>query len=788
MSNNPLDRFSRFGEKADEQFREQFKNLDWYDTLEKIKNYSTSNTAKELLAKTAPLKSKEEAEKQAQEISNAKAVVTLEFRPKLDTLDLFYNWFERLKRKAVLKTTEFQEVRRFCFDIFNLQKTLSQSTNDWTTASLSQLMDTSKIHSAIDQIITYEGEIRSDASETLYNLFNEKKNLERHIRTTLDKYVKTHEIENLLQDRYVTNREGRWVLPIRSGKQHQFDGIIHDSSQTKQTVFMEPKEILVINNRLKEVEGEIETEIEKLLTQLTHFVANYCDELLRAYKKMLECDQRLAQAQFALKTNSNPVEFSEDAFFLKEVRHPLLSFQNIKEVISNNVEFDTGESGTAKKVLILSGPNAGGKTVLLKAIGLACHMARCGLLVPASEESKIPFFKTIFIAIGDTQSVDEHMSTFAAHLNTLTKALQAKGKDNLILVDEICGSTDPEEGAAIAKSFIEHYAENDVYGIITSHLGPLKQIWPKESPITCGSMEFTDHPTYKLFMGIHGRSFALKTAKAAGVPESIISKAMSYLSRETRIREEKLDELDQYKETVADLSRKLELETRMMETEKNKYKDVLKKFESEKNHHIQKAVDRAEKKIEKIIEDFRANPNVSKVKAQFPEIVKSTGATQNTVTTVEEFSRQFPPGSTAYLTALGQDGIIQGLPNSKGEVTVLSKSMRLQVNWKDVRAANAPNILHPVQQQKKSKIKLPQDEIEIDIRGMSADQAIEELEKSFDKALQDQVDRVKIIHGHGTEALKKSVRKYLSRSVYIQKWQAGSETSADDGYTWADLS
>jgi DNA mismatch repair protein MutS2 len=295
-------------------------------------------------------------------------------------------------------------------------------------------------------------------------------------------------------------------------------------------------------------------------------------------------------------------------------------------------------------------------------------------------------------------------------------------------------------------------------------------------------------------MGMHGRSFALKTAKTVGVPESIIQNAMSFLSTETRVREEKLDELDQYKEQVVELSHKLELETRMMETEKKKYKDILKKFDSEKDRHIQKAVERAEKKIEKIIEDFRANPNISKIKAQFPEIIKSTGtkSASQPVATLDDFTRQFPPGSAAYLTNLGQDGIIQGLPNSKGEVTVLSKSMRLQVSWKDVRAASPPNnqsnSSHSQRAQKKSKIKLPQDEIEIDIRGMSSDQAIEELEKAFDKALQEQVDRVKIIHGHGTEALKKSVRKYLSRSIYIQKWQAGSELSHDDGFTWADLS
>jgi DNA mismatch repair protein MutS2 len=762
--------------------RTEYKNLDWFETLEKIKNFSTSQKGKDIIAETKPFAVAADATQQAQEIFECKTVVTLDFRPRLDSVDFFFPWFERLKRKAVLKVDEFQEVRRFCYDIFNLQKTLSTGTTPWLKRIASELMDTSKIHSAIDQIITFEGAIRTDASETLHSLYNEKKTLERQIRTTLDKFVKTNEMENLLQDRYVTNREGRWVLPIRSGKQHQFDGIIHDSSQTKQTVFMEPKEVIAINNRLKEVEGEIEKEIERLLTQLTHFVSQSCPDLERCYHHLLICDQRLAQAQFALKTDSQFFEFSQDEFFLHDVRHPLLSFQDSKKVVPNNLGFDD-----EKRILILSGPNAGGKTVLLKAIGLTCHMARCGLLIPANSESKIPFFKNIFVTIGDTQSVGEHMSTFAAHLKTLSAALETKGRDQLILVDEICGSTDPEEGAAIAKSFIEHYAENEVYGIITSHLGPLKQVWPKESPVICGSMEYLDHPTYKLFMGIHGRSFAIKTAKSVGVPETIIQKAMSYLSTESRQREEKLDELDKYKEQVVELSKKLETESQMAEVQKNKYKDLVRRFEIEKNTHLQKAIERAEKKLEKIVEDFRANPSISKARAQFPEVVKSTGLAPP-ISSVEEFSKQFPAGSSAFITSLGQDGIIQGTPNAKGEVPVLSRSMRMQIHWKDLRTAQTNPVHHPIQQNFRKQV-LHRDEMEIDIRGMSADQAVEELEKVFDKAMQDQIDRVKIIHGHGTEALKKSIRKYLSRSVYIQKWQAGGEVvGSDDGITWAELS
>jgi DNA mismatch repair protein MutS2 len=252
------------------------------------------------------------------------------------------------------------------------------------------------------------------------------------------------------------------------------------------------------------------------------------------------------------------------------------------------------------------------------------------------------------------------------------------------------------------------------------------------------------------------------------------------------VREEKLDELETYKEQLAISAEKLKTETQIMELTKNKYKELIRKFDIEKKAYLEKAVERAEKKLEKLIEEFKANPNISKTKAQFPEIIKSTGTSKG-VQTLEDFQKQFTPGSTAYIMTLGQDGIIQGLPNAKGEVTVLSRSMRLQVHWKDIRASKSQ--MSQVQfPQKMSTQQMPQDELEIDLRGMTADQAIDELEKALDKALQDQIDQIKIIHGHGTETLKKSVRSYLSRSVYIQKWKAGSIDGNDDGVTFAVLS
>lgn len=760
---------------------ENLKNLDWNETLLKIHAYASSELAKNLILKTQPFSESQKARAQVLEIMDATRIVSLDFRPSIEGLDSYSTWSERLKKKSTLHGPEFQDIRRFCYDILNVQKALNSHSNDWTQNTSQKLMDPTPILESIDRVFTFEGEIRSDASEELKKLFSEKKSLEKQLRTTLERFVRAHELDNILQDKFVTNREGRWVLPIKSGKQHQFEGIIHDSSQSKQTVFMEPKEVILINNRLKQVEGEIEKEIERILTQLTHFVSQFSDPIQIAYDVLLEVDVRLAQAQFTLKIKGAPFEFHPNSFHLIDIRHPLLSFQSQKEVVSNTVQFDEG-----KQILILTGPNAGGKTVLLKAVGLAAQMARCGLPLSASSETRLPFFKNLIIGIGDTQNIDEHMSTFAAHLKTLTQALEAQGPQTLILVDEICGSTDPEEGAALARSFIEHYAENKVFGVITSHLGPLKKVWPEDSPILCGSMEFLDHPTYRLFLGIHGRSFALKTAKSAGVPQSIIQKAMGFLSKESRVREENMDEIEAYKEQVARTADKLKAESRSMEAQKKKYQGLIEKFEKEKQSYLQKVIERAEKRIEKIIEEFRAQPNISKVRAEFPKIIKSVG-TSPEILTIEEFKKQLPPGSSAYISTLGQDGIIQGAPNSKGEVPILSRSMRLHVHWKDLRKSQqseSPSYIP----HKTSKQSLPQEELEIDLRGLTSDEAIDKLEKFLDKALQSQADQVRIIHGHGTEALKKSIRGYLSRSVYIQKWKAGSASSKDDGSTLAVLS
>lgn len=761
---------------------DNLQNLDWDKTLSKLQSFATTQMARDFLAQTSPFSNPKSAQEQLDEIKEALQLVEINLRPNLEGLDSFQVWYDRLTKKATLKVSELLDVKKFCFDVVSVHKALMQIDGAWVKKSLKSLMESRKILSAIDQLISADGEIRSDASETLFNLFNEKKQLEKNIRQTLDRIVKSYQMESLLQDKYVTNREGRWVLPIKSGKQHDIEGIIHDSSQTKQTVFMEPQDIIPVNNRLRDVEIQIEKEVQKLLTQLSNFLSSQCSEFSQSQITLLMFDLRMAQAQFTSKIKGHFFEFNDKHFKLNDVRHPLLVLQSNMNVVPNTVKFEEN-----KKILILTGPNAGGKTILLKAIGLCAHMARCGLPLPCGFGSTLPFFTKIYVAIGDTQNVDQHLSTFAAHLKTLTEATEARGSNQLILVDEICGSTDPEEGAALSKAFIDHYASNKVYGIVTSHLGPLKQIWPDSSSIICGSMEYDKNPTYKLFMGIHGRSYAIKTAKSVGVPLSILDKALEYLSPESRNKEIQMDEIESYKNQLLELTKKLTLENEIVEQQREKYKKLIVKFEAEKQIWIQKSIERAEKKIEKLIEEMKSEKSISlnKLKLELPQIIKYTPS-EDIIASEKDFIEKVVPGTSVFIQSLNQDGIVQGIPNSKGEVPVLSKSMRVQIHWKDLTPKKVLSSVQTYAHKTSDAIPLQKEELQIDLRGLTSDDAIIKLERALDKAVRNQADKIKIIHGHGSNALKKSVRSYLSRSLYIQKWQAGSETEGD-GITWAEL-
>ncbi|MFN3454485.1 MAG: endonuclease MutS2, partial [Pseudobdellovibrio sp.] len=646
-------------------------------------------------------------------------------------------------------------------------------------------------------LITPSCDIRMDASERLYRLSKEKDQLARQIQNQMDKIVKDHQIEHMLQERFVTTREGRWVIPVKGGMQHFVPGVIHASSQSKQTVYIEPEAIIPVNNRLRQVEVEIEDEIERLLIEVSNYLSTQKNGFEKSEQELLRADLILAKAQLTIQVGAQPCHFSQDKVELKELFHPLLKL-NGKNVIANTVILSK-----EKSILILSGPNAGGKTVLLKSIGLASQMARCGLPICADRSSTIPFFNEICTGIGDSQSVDEDLSTFAAHLKTLDQALKLKGSDNLILVDEICGSTDPEEGSALARAFIETYASHGVFAVITSHLSPLKTGWKPDDVVINGSLEYdtqSGKPTYQFLPGIPGDSLALLTAKRVGVDQSIIDKATENLSPLAQKKLSQLEEIENLKRDISTLQQKYKKELKIVEQKKLTLDAQLQQFERQKENELEKTIKKASLKVDDAIATVKAAATLNKhrelqgIKFNLPEIVKgnavpSQAPSQSQYKSADEFAKRFPPGTKVFVPSLNQDGIIQSLPNSKGEVLILSQSIRLQMNWQDLKPAqkfgNPTSQL--VQRNPGVHISFHDDDRTLDLRGKTVETALSELEIALDKAALQKEDRLKIIHGHGTESLKKSIRSYLSRSVYVKKWKAGSPESGGDGVTWVEL-
>ncbi len=766
-------------------------SIDWNFITTRLSQHATSELSRNYLLKLEPCPSEPEAVESMENIGHAQVLLHKGYRPQMVSLDLFESWYQRLIKGALLKTLELRDVRSFCNEILYLASTLENHPSAWGKKIRAQLMNAEPALSAIDHLISADGEIRTDASETLFTLFTEKKQKALQIQNTLDQLVKMHQMEPLLQDRYVTNREGRWVLPIKSGMQHSFDGIIHATSQTKQTVFMEPNEIVPLNNRLREVDDLIESEVNRLLRQLSDYLANFKAEWLSTKQALLDSDICLAKAQLGIELEAHRCNFSDIKVQFNNLRHPVLVLKKEK-VISNSVLLKEDQ-----RILLLSGPNAGGKTVLLKSIGLAAHMARCGLLICANADAEVPFFKNFHVIVGDAQNVDLHLSTFAAHLNALKDATKAKGTHSLLLIDEICGSTDPEEGSALARAFIETFAANEVFGVITSHLGPLKLGWDKNSAVLNGSLEsdvITGVPTYKFVPGIPGQSLAIQTAKRVGVAAELVERALNLLSPQSRLHRQTLDEAQILKERLQQTQKDLDKELAQTRSLKANYQAMVDKFKDERKNWMEKSLKKAEKKIEdliaqaKVAQTFERHEKLGQLKKDLPEVVSFSDArAKGLPVNVDEFNEKFPPGVQVYIQSLGRSGIIQSAPSSSGEVSVLSQSMRLNVHWKHISAPPA-NEKHPTTSLKSfTPSYLAESEPVLDLRGKRVDEAIQDLEVALDEAVLKQAPRLKIIHGHGTEALKRAVRTHLSRSPQIKAWKAGAGEAGGDGITWVEF-
>lgn len=671
---------------------------------------------------------------------------------------------------------------------------------DSLTAMFAELMPLEALSRDIHRAILSETEIADDASSTLRDIRRSIKRVNDKIHSQLSGIVGSQTNQTMLQDNIVTMRNGRYCIPVRQEYRGQFPGMIHDQSKTGSTLFVEPMAVVNLNNELKELANKEAVEIEKILATLSEQAALDAPLIKSDMELLAELDFIFARALFAKSYQGSRPAFSEDGSIqIKEGRHPLL---DPKKVVPINLTL--GEDFT---MLIITGPNTGGKTVSLKTLGLFTLMGQAGLHIPAYDGSKLRVFHDVFADIGDEQSIEMSLSTFSSHMTNIVSIVNQATLDTLVLFDELGGGTDPTEGAALAISILSYLNGQGIYCMATTHYSELKTFALSTPGIENACCEFdlaSLRPTYRLMIGIPGKSNAFAIAGKLGLPSYIIEDAKSQIDSNTIDFEALIADLENSKSVIE--KEKAEIEALKTETEtlRNQLKEKqesLSKQRAELLHDareeardiIQEAKDYADEAILKYnklgkhagnnqqmeLERGKLGKRVKQLDSQLSGNKKKRTGTHR----IEDFKI----GDAVHVISMNLDGTVTSLPNAKGYAQVQMGILNSKVHISDLEIVQAPKESKKYSGGHTAIMKSAHIKPEINLLGMTVDEAISELDKYLDDAALAHLNQVRIIHGKGTGALRKGVQEYLKKQPYVKSFRAGEFGEGDMGVTIVEL-
>ena len=609
--------------------------------------------------------------------------------------------------------------------------------------------DLSEIKKRIDFCITETGEINENATPEMRELSQKVRSVKNKIIKKLESYISSNEYSQMLMDSYYTQREDRYVLPIKAEYKSKIDGIVHDSSSSGATIFLEPEKLVELNNQLKMAESELKREIHRILKGLTSLVANNSIAIENNLNILTDLDLIHAKAKLSQMMNAVEPEINSNGNIdLKAARHPLLILTNTN-VVSNDITLSPDFN-----VLIISGPNTGGKTLTLKTVGLMGLMVRAGLHIPVHNGSDMAIFPEIYADIGDEQDIGRHLSTFSGHILNIIGMLNFASTSSLILLDELMISTDPSEGGALAEAILTELSGRGVKVITTTHYGQLKATGMIRENFRNASVEFdlkTLSPTYRLIQGIPGGSSALNIASQLGMDRKIIELSASLIKEKEKRLEDAVNRLENLKKTLDDEYLKASLVRKDSESLLEEQKNITERMKEEEREYL----NTKKKRLSKDVADAR-----EKIKEIINELNK-----ERTSVKVKEAKAKI-------------EGITEGLSivPSESEDSQLEK---LKKHFQDRRLQT--------KRDKVSASPVSTTETECDLRGMRVDEARETAIRFLDRAYQGEVAEVRIIHGYGTEAIKKMLREYLKESPYVNSFRPGDIQEGGDGVTVVEL-
>jgi DNA mismatch repair protein MutS2 len=672
-----------------------------------------------------------------------------------------------------------------------------EQTEDSLTEFFAGLEPLTPLNNEIKRCILSEEEIADDASPTL-------KNVRRTIRITNDRiHNELNQILNssrtMLQENIITMRNGRYCLPIRAEYKNSFPGMIHDQSSTGSTLFVEPMAIVRLNNELRELAIKEQEEIEKVLADLSNQAAQFIEELDYDFKTLAELDFIFARASLSkLMKGSEPVFNQKGMIHIKKGRHPLI---DPKKVVPIDVML-----GKDFSMLIITGPNTGGKTVTLKTVGLLTLMGQAGLHIPAFDGSQLAVFQEVYADIGDEQSIEQSLSTFSSHMTNIVSILDKADSNSLVLFDELGAGTDPTEGAALAMSILSHLHKRQIRTLATTHYSELKIYALSTEGVSNASCEFdveTLRPTYRLLIGIPGKSNAFAISKKLGLPDYIIDDAKQRIGHQDRSFEDLISDLEasritiekeqaeiiKYKEEIERLKKNLAKKNETLDSNRER---LLKEAKEQAASILQEAKEFADESIKKYNKWLQEGGNIK-------DMEKERNALRERISTSEspfERNRKKKPrkaikelkiGDTVNVISLGLKGTVKTLPNAKGDLYVQMGILNSQVNIKDLELVEEEVSTTPKSNKTQSgKIKMTKSATihpEINLIGMTVDEALFELDKYIDDAYLANLAQVTIIHGRGTGALKNAVHKHLKKVKYVKSYRIGGFGEGDHGVT-----
>lgn len=658
----------------------------------------------------------------------------------------------------------------------------------------------------ITNAILSETEISDNASPDLKEIRRKMHHLENKIREQLDSMIHSSHYSKFLREGIVTQRNGRFVIPVKNEHRGEVSGMVHDTSGSGATVFIEPQAVVDANNEIKVLQSKEKDEIERILSELSVMTGDFQETIKISFDAATQLDVIFAKAHLAYKMKaSRPLLNADGEIYLKKARHPLIDSKKVVPVdINLGQDFDS---------LVITGANTGGKTVSIKTIGLLTAMAECGFMLPVSDNSKISVFKHILADIGDEQSIEQSLSTFSSHMTNIVNILNTADDESLVLIDELGAGTDPVEGAALAVSILENLRVKGAKIAATTHYSELKEYALKTDRVENGCCEFdveSLRPTYRLLIGMPGRSNALAIAGRLGIASGIIDFAKALISEENTKFEDAVDSLETARKQLEDEKQALLNEKEKIEKEKQKAEKLL--LDSEAKN--QKEIERAKLEAERIVENARRAGNsllleIEQLKKEqakqknLDEIArKAKRAMREQMDKIDDFSdslnddgeyilpRPLKIGDRVKIQSLGNDGEVKAIDSKKNTVTVQSGFMKLKADIDDIRLLGEKK----AESKQRASVGLvgsskltASSASSIDLRGKTVEEAMLDLDTFIDSVLRSGLNEMTIIHGKGTGALRKGIHVYLRKHPNIRTFRVGTFGEGEEGVTIAEI-